>query len=255
MLKSLCLSAFAAVLLSGCATNRTATVEQNYPQQDYSAQNPAQQQQTVSQLAGRYKANPRDKATIINYAAALREAGQPAQAVSVLESALMASPNDPDIKVNYAKALAATGRYDQALNVVTDAIRPDVPDWNALLVRGAILDQTGRNEEARATYSQALLVAPNQASIEGNLGLSYAMSDDLVSAEQHLRKAASMPGATSRIRQNLALVVGLEGRFDEAQKLYAAELPPEEVAANMAYLKSLMTQQNRWAAIRGGSQG
>jgi Flp pilus assembly protein TadD len=251
----LCLPALATLLLSGCAMNNTATVQQNYPQQDYSAQDPAQQQATVSQLAGRYKVNPRDKATTISYAAALREAGQPAQAVAVLENALMASPNDIDLKVNYAKALAATGRYDQALTVVTDAIRPDVPDWNALLVKGAILDQTGRNEEARATYAQALLIAPGQASIEGNIGLSYAMSDDLAAAEQHLRKAASMPGATSRIRQNLALVVGLEGRFDEAQRLYAAELPPEQVDSNMAYLKGLMTQQNRWAAIRGGSQG
>jgi len=231
--------------------NTAATVEQNYPQ-DFSAQNPDQQQATVSQLASRYKANPRDKATIISYAAALREAGQPAQAVAVLENGMMSLPNDADLKVNYAKALAATGRYDQALNVVTDAIRPDAPDWNALLVKGAILDQTGRNAEARATYSQALLIAPNEPSIEGNIGLSYAMTDDLASAEQHLRKAASMPGATSRIRQNLALVIGLEGRFDEAQKLFAAELPPDQVAANMAYLKSLLTQQNRWAAIKAG---
>jgi Flp pilus assembly protein TadD len=60
-----------------------------------------------------------------------------------------------------------------------------------------------------------------------------------------------MPGATSKIRQNLALVVGLEGRFDEARRLFAAELPPDEVEANMTYIRGLLTQQNRWAAIKG----
>ena len=146
------------------------------------------------------------------------------------------------------------GNYDQALNVVTDAIQPASPDWNALLVKGAILDQMGRNDEARAAYAQALLIAPNEPSLEGNLGLSYAMTNDLTDAELHLRKAASLPGATSQIRQNLALVVGLQGRFDEARALFAAELPPDQVEANMAYIRGLLTQQNRWAAIRGAGQ-
>src|SRR5262249_29477411 len=113
------------------------------------------------------------------------------------------------------------------------------------------LDQMGRNAEARAAYQQALLIAPLEPSLEANLGLSYAMTNDLVSAEQHLRKAVSLPGATSRMRQNLALVLGLEGRFDEARALYAAELTPDQVGANMAYIRSLLSQQNRWAAIKG----
>jgi Flp pilus assembly protein TadD len=250
-MRSLCLAGLAAVALAGCALSpaRPSTTVQS---PDFSNQTPAETQATVSQLAARYKANPHDKATIIYYAAALRTAGQPAQAVAVIEAALIDHPNDVDLKLSYAKALAAAGSNSQALNVINDAISPTSPDWNALLVKGAILDQLGRNEEARMAYAQALLIAPNEASIEGNLGLSYAMTNDLAQAEQHLRKAASIPGATSRIRQNLALVIGLEGRFAEAQKLFAAELPPDQVEANMAYIRSMMTQQNRWAAIKAG---
>lgn len=237
------------MLLSGCAVNATSTSGMRSP--DFSAQNPTETQSTVANLAARYKANPHDKTTIIYYAAALRTAGQPGQAVAVMQNGVTDMPNDVDIKVNFAKALAAAGSYSQALNVINDAIRPDAPDWNALLVKGAILDQMGNNADARAAYNQALLVAPNEPSLEGNLGLSYAMTNDLTQAEQHLRKAAGMPGATSKIRQNLALVIGLEGRFDEARALLAAELPPDEVDANMAYIRALLTQQNRWAAIKG----
>jgi Flp pilus assembly protein TadD len=129
-----------------------------------------------------------------------------------------------------------------------------MPDWNALLVEGAILDQSGQNEQARVVYAQALTIAPMQAAIEANIGLSFAMSDDLTQAEAHLRKALAMHGVTSQMRQNLALVVGLQGRFDEARALLAADLPPDQVEVNMAYIRSLLTQQNRWNQIKGSKQ-
>jgi Flp pilus assembly protein TadD len=169
----------------------------------------------------------------------------------VLVAALAIYKHDPDIAIAYAKALTAQGRFAQALNVIDDAIVPQAPDWNALSVKGAILDQMGRNDEARKLYEQALLIAPNEASLEANLGLSYAMTNELGKAEAHLRRAAAMPGANSRIRQNLALVVGLQGRFDEARALFSAELSPDQVEANMAYVRELLTQQNRWSAIKG----
>jgi len=79
------------------------------------------------------------------------------------------------------------------------------------------------------------------------------MTNDLGQAEAHLRKAVAMPGATSKVRQNLALVIGLQGRFDEAQQLFAADLPSDQVEANMAYIRALLTQQNRWDLIKGAN--
>ena len=212
----------------------------------------AQSQQTLGALTERFKRNPKDKAVAISYAAALRAAGQSQQAVAVLETSIGHHPQDVEISVAYAKALTADGRFEQSLQVLDNVIRPEAPDWNALLVKGATLDQLGRNNEARQIYKQALVHAPGEASIEANLGLSYAMTNELGAAEQHLRRAVQMQGATSQIRQNLALIVGLQGRFDEAQALYAAELPPDQVASNMEYVRGLLTQQNRWDKIDQG---
>jgi len=239
------LAGVAAVAMAGCAMNSTVSP-------DYSGQPRGQAQQSLAELSARYKANPADKAIAINFAAALRAQGQSGQAVSVLEIAVERNPRDVEVSVAYAKALTAEGRFEQALTVIDRSIRPDAPDWNALSVKGAILDQMGRNTEARALYGQALSIAPGEASVEANFGLSYAMTNDLTSAEQHLRRAVSMRGATSQIRQNLALVLGLQGRFDECQAIYAAELPPDQVEANMAYVRALLTQQNRWDAIPQG---
>lgn len=246
-LRNLLLVGITAALLAGCATNRTSM-----PSPDYSGMAAGQTQQTLADLTARYKSNPRDKNIVIHFAAALRAVGQSGQAVAVLETGMTTFPKDPDIAIAYAKALTADGRFEQSLQVLDNTIRPETPDWNALMVKGATLDQLGRNTEARQLYGQALVFAPGEASIEANIGLSYAMTNELPAAEQHLRRAVQMKGATSRIRQNLALVVGLQGRFEEARALYAAELPPEQVASNMTYVRALLTQQNRWDLIDKG---
>lgn len=243
-IRALLLAGVSAFILSGCAMNNTSM-----PSPDFSGMSRSAAEANLATLQARYKANPRDKGLIIYFAAALRAQGQSDQAIAVLEQGMGYYKNDVDISVAYAKALTAGGRFEQALSVIDNAIRPDAPDWNALSVKGAILDQMGRNPEARQLYAQASVIAPGEASIEANFGLSFAMTNDLGSAEQHLRKAVGMYGATSQIRQNLALILGLQGRFDECRAIYAAELPPDQVEANMAYVKSLLTQQNRWDTV------
>jgi Flp pilus assembly protein TadD len=243
--RALLLAGTAAIAISACAANRASG-----PSPDFTGLSRMEIQTNLAELTGRYRSNPRDRGVTIAYAAALRAAGQSQQAVSVLETAMAQTPNDAQIQVAYAKALTADGRFSQALAVIDDAIVPEAPDWNALLVKGAILDQLGRNQEARIIYGQATTIAPNEASVAANLGLSYAMTNDLEAAEAHLRRAVAMRGATSQIRQNLALVLGVQGRFEEARAIYTAELPPDQVEANMTYVRALLTQQNRWDAIQ-----
>ena len=88
-LRMLLLAGVAAVAVSGCASNRVAMVSP-----DFSSQTPTQQATLVSQLAQKYKANPRDKTTLVYYSAALRSAGQANQAASVLEDGIALYPDD-----------------------------------------------------------------------------------------------------------------------------------------------------------------
>jgi Flp pilus assembly protein TadD len=234
----------AALSLAACAGSQ-ATMSAP----DYSGLSYGEQQSNLAQLSQQYQSNPRDKQTAIHFAAALRTVGQTGQAVAVLEESIGIHGRDADLGVAYAKALASDGRFEQALTVIDDTIQPDRPYWNALSVKGAILDQIGQHEQARVLYEQALLMNPQEPSLHANIGLSYAMTGDLDQAETKLRYAASLPGATSQVRQNLALVLGLQGKFDETRAIYAAELPPDQVEANMAYIRALLTQQNRWDVI------
>jgi Flp pilus assembly protein TadD len=245
----LLLAGVAMLALGACATSSTDPM--TTASIGGAVATPAGKQgEALMKLGAIYKKNPRDKAAIIYYSSALRANGQAEQAVAVLEDGVIAHPNDVDVLINFAKALTAAGRFEQALTIIERAIDPTAPNWNALLVKGAILDQQGRNAEARKTYQTALRIAPQQASLRANLGLSYMMTNELEQAEVELRKAVQLPGASSQVRQNLALVVGLQGRFDESRKLFAAELPPDQVEANMAYIRSMLTQQNRWDLVK-----
>jgi len=143
----------------------------------------------------------------------------------------------------YGRALADVGNYQQALDVLNGAHTPDRPDWRILSVQGAVLDQMGRHEDAQRYYATALKIVPDEPSVLSNYGLSYALSKDLVRAELTLRRAAARSRDT-RVRQNLGLVVGLQGRFAEAETIVKSDLPAEEAAANVAYLQQMLAQQN-----------
>ncbi len=83
-----------------------------------------------------------------------------------------------------------------------------------------------------------------------NLGMSYLLSNDLGAAETYLRKAIAKPGADSRVRQNLALVVGPAGPLRRGRADRRAELSPEAAKANIAYLRQMLTQQNAWNQLK-----
>ena len=194
----------------------------------------------------RYRANPADPETAINYAQSLRANGQRSQAVAVLEQASIRNPKHKGVLGAYGRALADVGNFQQALEVLNHAHTPDQPDWHILSVQGAVLDQMGRHEEAQRYYGTALRIVPDEPSVLSNLGLSYALSKDLVRAETTLRRAAAQSRVDPRVRQNLALVMGLQGRFAEAENIAQADLPSDEAAANVAYLRAMLAQQNGW---------
>jgi Flp pilus assembly protein TadD len=231
-----------AILLAtagaGCGTLQPAA-------KSAQAAGPSDPRQAVGFWGEHYRASPRDAAVAVNYAQALRGIGQRAQAVAVLEQASIHNAENMELLGAYGRALADVGNQEQALQVLNRAHTPDRPDWRILNVQGAVLDQLGRHDEAQRYYATALRIVPEEPAVLSNLGLSYALSKNLPEAESTLKRAAGAGGNIDpRVRQNLALVVGLRGRFEEAEAIARADLPPEQAAANVAYLRQMLAQQN-----------
>ncbi len=214
---------------------------------------------SVDAWAARVQANPADAGAAINYARALRAAGQRSQAVAVLQQAAMRGQQNSELLAAYGKALADVGRYKEAAEVLGRAHLPERPDWRILSAQGAVADQMGDHGLAQRYYEAALKIVPGEPTVLSNLGLSYALSKKLPEAERTLREANAGKSADGRVRQNLALVLGLQGRFGEAEEVLRRDLPAAEAAANVAAIRGLVNQPNSWKAIKqaeakGGSK-
>lgn len=205
---------------------------------------PDDPRRAVELYGERYRKNSKDVDAAIAYGQALRMAGQRAQASAVLEQATIANPGNKQLLAAYGRALADNGNSQAAFDVLSRAHSPDNPDWRILSVQGTTLDKLNRHDEARRYYASALRLAPDEPSVLSNLGLSYMLTKELPKAEETLRKAYASASADTRIRQNLALVVGLQGRFAEAETIVKADLPADEAAANVAYLRDMLNRKD-----------
>ncbi|MBI5265351.1 MAG: tetratricopeptide repeat protein [Bradyrhizobium sp.] len=240
LLSSAALIAVLGTSLGGCQTMSDITGSVT-PRADTAPTDPAR---AVEVYGERYRANPKDPDVALAYGQALRANGQRAQAAAVLEKATIAHPGNKALLAAYGRALADNGNFQQAFDVLSKAHSPDSPDWRILSVQGTALDQLGRHEDARRYYASALKIVPDEPSVLSNLGMSYMLTRDLPKAEQALRQAHGSTRADARVRQNLALVVGLQGRFAEAEQIAKADLPPDEAAANVAYLRDMLSRKD-----------
>lgn len=241
LLASAALTAILAAGLGGCQTTSDITgslapkAEAN-PEVD--------QRRSVEALGERHRADPKNAEIALAYGQALRTNGQRSQASAVLEQATITHPGNKALLAAYGRALADNGHFQQAFDALSHAHSPDDPDWRILSVQGTALDQLGRHDEARRYYASALKIVPGEPSVLSNLGLSYVLSKNLPKAEEVLRQAYGSGKADARVRQNLALVVGLQGRFAEAETIVKADLPAEEAAANVGYLKQMLNRKD-----------
>jgi len=249
------LVAASVVALSGCANSKLTTGSISHASRNTDGMSGPQLASTKNDVGAKYARNPKDKDLGIAYASLLRMNGSNDQALAVMRQTIIYHPNDRDVLAAYGKALAGAGELEAALDAVRRAQRPEYPDWKLLSAEGAILDQMGKADEARILYRKALDIQPGEASIQSNIGMSYLLQGDLRTAETYLSAAVKSPGADSTVRQNLALVVGLQGRFDEAQQIAMRELSPEQAQANLQYLRNMLAQQDSLGKLKQADAG
>ncbi len=199
--------------------------------------------------AGEYDTFPNDLEAAQRFAEALRKGGRADRAVSIAQEALQRFPNDRPLTLTYGLAQIAARNPQEAVRPLTIIAAGDPRDWRVRSALGAALDQLGRFAEARQAYQEALALEPNDPSVLTNMGVSHLMEGDPAGAEPLLRQAMTQPNAPAQSRQNLAIAVALQGRFDEAQQLERIDLPPAQAAANIEYLRGLLSDPHRWGDV------
>jgi Flp pilus assembly protein TadD len=203
----------------------------------------------------RYERNPGEKIASIEYARALRALTRYSEAVAVIQTAAIKAPKDFDVLGEYGKALADAGQLAQAKDVLTRADTPDSPRWDVLSVQGTVADRLGDHASAMQFYRDALKISPGEPGVLANMGLSLALAKQLPEAEQALRQAARSPKADARMRGDLALVLALEGKFGEAERVGLTDLSPEAARANVEAIRQMIAQNDSWRELRKPAKG
>ena len=198
----------------------------------------------------RYERNPGEKSASIDYARALRALTRYGEAVAVMEAAAVKAPKDEEVLGEYGKALADAGELAQAKDVLTRAYTPDNPKWDVMSVQGAVADRLGDHAAAMQFYRDALKIAPAEPSILTNMGLSLALARRLPEAERSLREAVASPKADARMRGDLALVLALEGKYAEAERVSLTDLPPGAARANVEAIRRMIAGNGAWRDLR-----
>jgi len=197
----------------------------------------------ADQWGKRYDQSPGDKTASINYARALRALSRFDEAAAVMRTAAVESSTDMEVLGEYGKALADDGQLAQAKDVLTRAYTDDRPDWTIMSVQGAVEDQLGDHEGARKFYAEALKIAPGEAFVLNNLGLSYALTKQLAQAEATLRQASGGVHADGRVRNNLALVLSLEGKYAQAEEVSRQDMSADAAHANVESIRQMIARR------------
>lgn len=187
-----------------------------------------------------YAKNPRDLTAAISYAKNLKAMGQKSQALNVLQQSAMFHGQDRKLNSEYGRLALEMDQIQVADRMLEIADDPANPDWRVISARGTVLAKQGRYSEAIKFYERAQTLGPDQPSVLNNLALAYTMNGDAQKAESILRQASAKQDADPKVRQNLALVLGLQGKYDEGKRVAAQDIAPEAAAQNADLVRRIV---------------
>lgn len=234
-----------ASLTSGSSNSSAAATLAGNPQDSLAA--------ATAYWGEEFSKKPTELEPALAYAKNLKAMGRKKQALAVLQQAAVYHGDKPELAGEYGRLALGLGQVKIAEKVLAQADNPAKPDWRVISARGTAMAKQGRYKEAIPFFERALAHAPEHPSVLNNLAMAHAMGGDPVKAEGLLREAVAHGGDSKRVRQNLALVLGLQGRYDESAKEGSKDLPIQSAAADTAQLRKLVKLDAVRAPVNSGA--
>jgi Flp pilus assembly protein TadD len=170
---------------------------------------------------------------------------------------LVIQPANIDAMLELGRAHIARGQAFYGIAALEGARDARPGDWRSWSLLGAAYEQVRRPDDARAAWAQALALSPDNPDVLSNMAMSAMTRGDAAGAEPLLRRAVAQPGASLKVRLNLAMVLGLTGNLAEAEQMLRRDLPPEAADRNLAWLRERaggtgVDQARTWGSLQGG---
>jgi tetratricopeptide (TPR) repeat protein len=145
-------------------------------------------------------------------------------------------PPTPRTLLAMSRVVVSQGREAEAQSVLYNVTRkhPHYPD--AYVELAEIHMRNRRVDPAIKTLSGGLVWLPKDHVIINNLGMCYLIRRDYKRAEERFSTAAAIAPNNTRYRSNIALVLGLQGRYEESLALYKQVTDDIEAHFNLAVI-------------------
>jgi Flp pilus assembly protein TadD len=205
--------------------------------------------------------NPADPVAGVKAAEALRQMSRYDQSVEMAQRVLLVQPGNVDAMLEVGRGHILRGQAFYGIQALEQArnARPD--DWRPWSLLGTAYEQVRRADDARAAWAQALALSPENPDVLTNMAISSMARGDNAAAEPLLRRAAAQPGASLKVRLNLAMALGLNGKLGEAEQILRRDLPPELADQNLEWLRvraaggvapDQQASTRTWTSLQGG---
>lgn len=201
--------------------------------------------------------NPLDPIAGVKAAQAMRELGRYAEAAEMGERVLLVQPDNVEAMLEVGRGHIARGHAFYGVSALERARDARPQDWRAWSLLGTAYEQVRRSQDAQAAWAQALALSPDNPDVLTNMAISAMTRGDTAGAEPLLRRAAAQPGASLKVRLNLAMALGLNGKMDEAEQMMRRDLPPDAADRNLEWLRArtgsaAADQARTWGSLQGG---
>lgn len=160
---------------------------------------------------------------------------RPAEAVKVAAAYASSNPRDSAAHLLYGTALVAAGQHPEARAQYSEALKLDPENLAALLSLGGLDSLEGHYEAAASSYATVLKRDPRNAAAMTALGQLAVLQGDRAEAAKRFKQAIEAAPKSPTAYIALVVLYGEDGKFDEAvsmAKQLAAASPDNPAALN-----------------------
>ncbi|WP_417390082.1 tetratricopeptide repeat protein [Gimesia sp.] len=145
-------------------------------------------------------------------------------------------PLDESPQMMLARQAEEKGQFVKAEQTYRVMLQRNPQNSVALHRMGIVNSKLGRHDEATKYLMEAVKVQPENPKYLTDLGYALYLQNDLPAAEIALEESIKRDPSTKRSFNNLSLVLGHQGRMDEAYQVARTVMSAEEAHANLGYI-------------------
>jgi Flp pilus assembly protein TadD len=166
----------------------------------------------------------------------LRHMGRADGAIQAFRGALSLDADHAGALERLGLDLTSRGEVEEAAVYLRRLETLNPENWRVHNALGIVADLESRFADAEAQYAQALALRPESAKLWNNLGYSHYLAGNDVEALVAMRKALALQADYLPARNNIALVLARQGRYQDAIGVLARAGGPSDAHADVGYL-------------------